>query len=140
MIFIYLIICFFIIISDLKKRVIPDYLTIPGSLVGILLNIFLPGGIGFAGSIEGLGAGIGSLLISGIICSIISKSPSVGGGDLKFMAMIGAFWGTKTVLLTFAISPFLASLWAMKFLQPRSAYGVFIFVASLIALIFMVNL
>ncbi|GAH41256.1 unnamed protein product, partial [marine sediment metagenome] len=51
-------------------------------------------------------AGGGAIFITGLIGNAIFRKESMGGGDVKLMAMVGAFIGWKLALLTFLIAPF----------------------------------
>lgn len=129
----YLIICYLLVHCDLKHRILPDRLIFYGFLCAFAGNAF--NYIGIIGSIKGMLIGGLSIFIAGNLCFLISKKPALGGGDLKLLAMIGAFWGWKIAILTFAIAPILGSLWAGYFQQTRLAYGLFLISSSFIALI-----
>lgn len=86
--------------NDLRTRRIPNALVFGGALVGLLLNssmapgagLFIApfGGIGFWSALAGLGAGLGLLLP-------MYALRALGAGDVKLMAMVGAFVGPWTV-------------------------------------------
>ena len=88
---------------DLDHQIIPDVLSIPGAIVGLLLSI-VPGGIGLKDAIVGavVGGGVFILIIVG--SSLIIGQPGMGIGDVKLGAMIGAFLGWKLVLLSILLS------------------------------------
>lgn len=130
----YLILCCAIVLLDIKFRIIPDALTIPGALFAVLINTIDPNLIGFQQSILGYGIGGLSILLAGMLCFAVSRRDALGGGDLKLIAMIGAFWGWKVALLTFAISPIAGSVYAMIYNKPRISYGVFLVGCSLLSL------
>ena len=62
----------------------------------------------------------------------------MGGGDVKLMAMVGAFIGWKLVLLTFFIAPFFGAVYGIiekiRTKDSAIAYGPFLAVGSLISL------
>ncbi|MYM75077.1 hypothetical protein GTP56_23185 [Duganella sp. FT134W] len=101
--------------SDLRARRIPNLLVFSGSLLGLLLNallapgaslLFQPfGGIGLLQALAGLGLGLALLLPMYMLRAL-------GAGDVKLMAMIGAFVGPYAVpgivLLTFLAGGVLA--------------------------------
>jgi leader peptidase (prepilin peptidase)/N-methyltransferase len=110
---------------DLDFQIIPDKITLPGIAIGLLSASFLlpdpfilqPSAfslpiVGFKNSIAGifLGGGLFYLI------AVLSRG-GMGGGDIKMMAMIGAFMGWKGVLLT----TFLGSL-------AGSIFGIFLMV------------
>jgi leader peptidase (prepilin peptidase)/N-methyltransferase len=77
---------------DLEHQLIPDAITLPGILVGLLLNLA-------TGRISWVESVIGILLGGGLFFLIILVSRGgMGGGDLKLGAMLGAFLGWKALL------------------------------------------
>lgn len=87
--------------EDVRRHRIPNPLVFWGMAVGILLNIFMPEGFGFASRLPG---GIGLLgAIGGLVAGLATLLPMyllrvMGAGDVKLMAMVGAFLGTEDVL------------------------------------------
>lgn len=132
---IYLIFCIFIAVLDIKYRVIPNRITFLGQGVGLLLNLSILGILGLLDGILGAIVGLFCLMFSGFLNLTLYKRPSLGGGDVQLMGLIGAFWGWKVAVITYALAPFLCVLWAIKTLQTRVAYGAIIIVASFIALL-----
>lgn len=95
-----------IIISfiDLKEKIIPDELSLPGVAGGLILSLFLlPSG--FFNAFIGMAFGGGILLI----VAFVSKG-GMGGGDVKLMAMIGAFLGWPDVVVSLFLAVFIGSL------------------------------
>lgn len=89
---------------DLTHQILPDLITIPGIIIGLIAtSSVLP-----AGLINSL---IGIFLGGGVfyLAAVLSKG-GMGGGDIKLIAMIGAFLGWKDVLLTIFIGAFTGSL------------------------------
>lgn len=94
---------------DLEHRIIPDVISLPGILIGLACSFFfLP--IGFIDSIIGIGLGGGVLLGLAAGYFMITKREGMGGGDIKLLAMIGAFIGWKGVIVTLFISSFAGSI------------------------------
>jgi len=82
---------------DLDHQIIPDRITLPGMIIGLVTSaVVLP--ITFLNSILGLLLGGGLFYI----VAAVSRG-GMGGGDIKLMAMIGAFLGWKLALLTIFI-------------------------------------
>lgn len=82
--------------NDHRHRRIPNALVFPGALLGLLLNFMLPEGNGFASTLPGA-SGIGHALI-GMAIGLAIFLPfhlvrAMGAGDVKLMAMVGAFLG-----------------------------------------------
>lgn len=104
---------------DLDKKVVPDIFTLPGIGAGLLLTTFLSGGEFYfykenlINSLFGIFTGIFLMYLFGIIGERIFKKESIGGGDIKLMAMIGAFLGWKLTILTYFIAPVLGSVYGV---------------------------
>ena len=88
---------------DLDHQIIPDVLSLPGIVVGLLMSL-APGGIGWKDGLAGtvVGGGLFVLIIVG--SALIIGQPGMGVGDVKLGAMIGAFLGWKLVLLSILLS------------------------------------
>lgn len=86
-------------ITDARHYLIPDEYTIGGVLLGLALS--LRGGLdGLLAALIGVAAGFAILLAVAWLGERAFKQEAMGGGDIKMMAMVGAFVGWKGVLLT----------------------------------------
>ena len=86
-------------ITDARHYIIPDEYTWGGLVIGLLLS--LAGGLtGFLMAFLGAATGFGLLLFVAWAGKKVFKKDAMGGGDIKMMAMVGAFVGWKGVLLT----------------------------------------
>jgi len=85
---------------DLDHQIIPDWITLPGMVAGLAVS-FVPGGIGIVSAGIGLLVGGGSLYLAAVLGDKLFKKESMGGGDIKMAAMLGAFLGWQKVLLIF---------------------------------------
>jgi leader peptidase (prepilin peptidase)/N-methyltransferase len=83
---------------DIDHRVIPDELSLGGLAAGIFLS-FLPGG-DWKGSVAGALLGGGILYATAFLYEKIRGAEGMGGGDIKLLAMIGAFLGWRGTLAT----------------------------------------
>ena len=83
--------------TELKNGKIHNWLTIPGLCLGLFLA-FLDGPDAFRHSLAGMLIGGGIFLIPYIISGLRGKRPVVGGGDVKFVAAVGAIMGMSFVL------------------------------------------
>ena len=77
---------------DLDHKILPDVLTLPGIAVGWAVS-FLPGGISWLDSLIGLVSGGGALYLVATLYARITGREGLGGGDMKLLAMIGAWLG-----------------------------------------------
>ena len=77
---------------DLDHKILPDVLTLPGIAVGWAVS-FLPGGISWLDSLIGLVSGGGALYLVATLYARITGREGLGGGDIKLLAMIGAWLG-----------------------------------------------
>lgn len=97
---------------DLEFQIIPDSITLPGILIGMIFAVFLfPDPFeelqktGLTNSLIGLFVGGGLFFL----IAVLSRG-GMGGGDIKMMAMIGALMGWKAVLLTTMIGSLAGSV------------------------------
>lgn len=132
---------------DLEHQIIPDEITLGGFVIGIILSALFPKTFGvfsikesLMNSLLGALIGSGAIFLTGVIGKMIFKKDAMGGGDVKFMAMIGAFLGWKKVLLTFFIAPFFGTVVGIVVLIKNKShlipYGPFLSLAAFVALIF----
>ncbi len=98
-----LLVVFFI---DLDFMIIPDSITLPGIVLGLAVS-FIADGMGIVNSLIGILVGGGSLWLIAIVGDWLFKKESMGGGDIKLAAMLGAFLGWQKVLLIFISSAFI---------------------------------
>jgi len=104
-------ICGLIVASfiDLDHQIIPDVITYPGIALGVISS-FVSQSVQWRDSVLGAIVGGGILLIVAIGFRLIRKKEGMGLGDVKFLAMIGAFLGWKAVILTLVLSSFVGAI------------------------------
>jgi leader peptidase (prepilin peptidase)/N-methyltransferase len=95
-------------VIDLEHRILPDAITLPGIVVGFLFSFFMPPG--WIDSLLGLLLGGGVLWAMAEVYFRLRHEEGMGFGDVKMLAMIGAFLGWKLVLLTLVLSSFIGSV------------------------------
>lgn len=131
---------------DIHIQEIPDEISLSGILIGLALSVIFPQLQGEVShklalfhSFLGVLAGGGAIYITGLIGNAIFRKESMGGGDVKLMAMIGAFIGWKLVLIAFFIAPFFGAVVGivLKIKEGKSLipYGPFLSLASIISII-----
>lgn len=112
---------------DLSHRIIPDVISLPGILVGLLLSLLHPQ-MSIKASFIGVVLGGGSLYAVASLYHVVTKREGMGGGDIKLLAMIGAFIGWKGVLFTILCSSFIGSIVGVTLMlisaQANSKYAV----------------
>jgi leader peptidase (prepilin peptidase) / N-methyltransferase len=98
-----------IAMTDARAYIIPDEFTWGGLVIGLLFS--LAGGLSGVGyALLGAAVGFGILWLVGTVGSWIFKEDAMGGGDVKMMAMVGAFVGWQGVLLTIFLGALIGSL------------------------------
>lgn len=81
---------------DLDHQIIPDVISLPGIVIGFACSFVLPW-LGWKSSLIGIVAGGGSLLLVAWLYELFTKKEGMGGGDIKLLAMMGAFLGWRAV-------------------------------------------
>lgn len=131
---------------DFEHQIIPDEISLGGLVLGLLASAFLPFLHGEPVWWRGLvassaGALAGGVLIygTGVLGTLIFRKEAMGGGDVKLMAMLGAFLGWQKIVLVFLLAPVLALPLALffKFAKRMEVipYGPFLSLAGWIGFI-----
>jgi len=94
---------------DLFHQIIPDVISLPGIGLGLLASLIIPH-LTFLNSLMGILLGGGSLFLVATLYQWLFKREGMGGGDVKLLAMIGAFLGWKAVILTILLSSLIGSI------------------------------
>jgi len=132
---------------DLEHRLIPDVISIPGIVAGVMARLaFMKGGILTPTLIDiilGILVGGGFLCVVGIGYELLKKQEGLGGGDVKLACMLGAFFGWKAIIFILLVSSVLGSLVGLflivilkKGLKYAMPFGPFLVVAAYIYLFF----
>ncbi|HSO62619.1 MAG TPA: prepilin peptidase [Desulfobacterales bacterium] len=95
---------------DIDHRIIPDLITLPGIPIGVAASFFGLTHVSPLESLIGVLAGGGSLFLVAWGYQLITKREGMGGGDIKLLAMIGAFFGWQGVLFTIFVASLSGSL------------------------------
>ncbi len=123
---------------DLEHHLLPNVITLPAIAIGLISSAVLPPGI--VDALIGVVIGGGVLWLIGEAYYRYSGHEGMGGGDVKMLAMIGAFLGWKLVLVTLVLSSVAGSViglfvilikrGGMKYALP---YGTFLALGALVA-------
>lgn len=125
-------------VIDLRQRILPNIITLPGILVGFAFS--LPGPPGWLDSLIGVLVGGGVLFLLAEGYYRIRHEEGMGMGDVKMLAMIGAFLGWKLMLLTLVLSSLLGAVVGLLMIAARKGdlkyalpFGTFLALAALVA-------
>ncbi|BCO10316.1 type 4 prepilin-like proteins leader peptide-processing enzyme [Desulfolithobacter dissulfuricans] len=140
--FVFLAALLVIIFIDIHHQIIPDVISLPGIILGFC-------GSFFADNVSWTQSGLGILLGGGLLYGValgyylLTRREGMGGGDIKLLAMIGAFLGWQSLLSVVFISSFTGSIIGIAAMvrqgkggQTRIPFGPFLAVAAMTYLFF----
>lgn len=143
--FVYFVFCaalLAIIFIDLSHQIIPDLISLPGIVLGFAASFVLPG-IGWQESALGLFFGGGIFYSIAVGYYLFTKRSGMGGGDIKLLAMIGAFLGWQALPFVIFCSALLGSVVGIGAMIQQGKggktvvpYGPFLAVASYLHIFF----
>ena len=99
-----------LLVIDLQHQILPNEITLPGIVVGLAASLIADPG--WRDALIGALAGGGLLSLVAWGYERIRHQEGLGFGDVKMLAMIGAFLGWKLMLLTLVGASLLGSLTA----------------------------
>jgi leader peptidase (prepilin peptidase)/N-methyltransferase len=129
---------------DVDHMILPDRITWPGIAVGIAVQPWAP----LAGAAPAIVSAIGGALLgAGILLAVwgawylLRHEEGMGLGDVKMLAMVGAFLGWQGVLVTLFFGALSGSVvgialmrWGSHDMRSKLPFGTFLAVGGLIAL------
>lgn len=131
-----------IIFIDFHHQIIPDRISLPGIFIGFV-------GSFFNDHVTWQQSGLGILLGGGILYAVaygyyfLTRREGMGGGDIKLLAMIGAFLGWQSLLFVIFSSSVAGSVVGIAAMikqkkggQTRIPYGPFLALGAMVYLIF----
>ncbi len=128
-------------VIDLQHQILPNEITLGGIVVGLAASLVAPPG--WKDALIGAVAGGGVLWLVAWAYRVVRHQDGLGFGDVKMLAMIGAFLGWKLMVLTLASGSILGSLTAGALmvsgragLQSKLPLGTFLAVAAILASLF----
>ena len=123
---------------DLEHHLLPNVITLPGIVIGLIASTVLPPGL--IDALVGMLIGGGVLWVIGEAYYRYSGQEGMGGGDVKMLAMIGAFLGWKLVLVTLVLSSLAGSIIGLGVIVVKRGglkyalpYGTFLALGALVA-------
>lgn len=125
---------------DLEHQILPNSITLPGIGIGFLCSLMAPPGP--LDSVLGILLGGGVLYVIAAGYYMLRGEEGMGMGDVKMLAMIGAFLGWRAVLLTLVLASFAGAVvgaalvatsrGGMRYALP---FGTFLAMGALIAML-----
>jgi len=153
---------------DIDHRILPDVITLNGMWLGVLSSVYLaqpippivlgivraaglevtnPRMLALVGSLLGVVAGGGLLWGVGEAFKRLRGIEGMGFGDVKMMAMVGAFLGAPMALFTIMLGSILGSviglgymLWKGKSRDYELPFGTFLGAAGIVVVLYGENL
>jgi leader peptidase (prepilin peptidase)/N-methyltransferase len=123
---------------DLEHQILPNVITLPGVIAGLIASIFVPPG--FMSSL------LGALLGGGVLWAIaevyvrLRGIEGMGMGDVKMLGMIGAFLGAPLMALTLVLASFAGAVTGVALMttgrgdwQRKLPFGTFLAAAAVFA-------
>lgn len=127
-----------IIFIDIHHQIIPDVISLPGIVAGFFFSL-ASDSLTWQSSLIGLLLGGGVLYAVALAYALLRKIDGMGGGDIKLLAMIGAWLGWQSlpfVILVSSATGSIAGLIAMRSQrkggQTRIPFGPFLSLAALL--------
>jgi leader peptidase (prepilin peptidase)/N-methyltransferase len=93
---------------DLEHQLLPNVITLPGVAIGLIFSFVGPPG--WQSALIGVALGAGVLYGIAGAYHLVRREEGLGMGDVKMLAMIGAFLGWQAVLVTLVLSSFAGAL------------------------------
>ena len=125
---------------DLEHQILPNVITLPGIVIGLAFALIGPPG--WRASLVGAALGGGVLYAIAMGYYYVRHEDGLGMGDVKMLAMIGAFLGWQQMLLTLVLASFAGAIvgaaiialqrGSMKYALP---FGTFLAVGALAAML-----
>jgi len=124
--------------TDLQTMRLPNVITYPGIVIGVICSLFLPPGV--MSSLIGAALGAAIPWLIRWVWYRIKGVEAMGLGDVKMLAMIGAFLGWKQVWVVLFLASLTGALVGIIILRSRGRsmasrlpFGTFLAVAAFVA-------
>lgn len=128
--------------TDLSHKIIPNAVTFPGIIIGLMCAAtVLP--LGLWNGVIGLVVGGGLLWLLAWASPYLFGKEGMGGGDIKLLAMIGAFLGWKLALMTIMLGSLVGSVVGVSLMaahvlkrEDYIPFGPFLVLGAIVSLFF----
>ncbi len=105
---------------DLDHQIIPDVISLPGIPIFFLAAVFFMD-LSWKDSLIGILLGGGILYLIAFFYYLFTRREGMGGGDIKLLAMLGAFLGWKSLLFILLVSSFLGAIAGITLMALKGA-------------------
>ncbi len=139
---------------DFEHQIIPDEITYGGMVLGVIASFVFPQLHNTSNRLYALRDSLFGLILGGALIYLIAmigtiifkkklekigQESAMGGGDIKYLAMIGAFLGWQGAIFVFFLAPFLGSfVGIMEKIRKRAdviPYGPYLSAAAFVAIL-----
>jgi len=96
-------------VIDFRIQIIPNAISLPGIVLGLAVSLLPGSSVTFWNALSGMMLGGGLFYLVAVVSAALLGKEGMGGGDIKLIAMFGAFLGWQRCLLTIFIGVFLGS-------------------------------
>jgi leader peptidase (prepilin peptidase)/N-methyltransferase len=131
-----------IIVIDIHHQIIPDVISLPGIVAGFLFSL-VSSSVSWQSSLLGILCGGGILYALAMSYAMLRKRDGMGGGDIKLLAMIGAWLGWQSLPFVIFASSLTGSIIGVAIMvakkkdsQTRIPFGPFLSIAALFYIFF----
>ena len=131
-----------VIFIDLQHQIIPDSISLPGIIIGFLFSL-VSSQLTWTDSLIGILAGGGVLYAIAWGYFILRKQDGMGGGDIKLLAMLGAWLGWQSLPFIIFVSSLVGAIIGIIALRmqgsesnTRIPFGPFLSISAIVYLFF----
>ena len=121
-IYVFVAIAIAITFIDWEHQIIPDPLSIGGTVLGFV-GAWVCLDVNIVESLIGAAVGAGIILLIAVTYKVARKVEGMGGGDVKLMAMIGAFLGWQMVLVVLFLAAMAGSIYGVWLMRRAGGDG-----------------